>query len=148
MIPTHHKSKLAKNLSYPIGAQAISVALTAAPHAEEISLWFCDMPLWPASEFQRLLRHGLPYRILEFTYMPAHIIGYATYDAKWTLNIYAVKREFRHLANRLLREQGLPAIVEWLRSSGSRGWEDRQHAIGLVFDPTAGTLSIQRHDGV
>ena len=33
MIPTHYKVMLPKNLSYPLGAQAISEALAGAPHA-------------------------------------------------------------------------------------------------------------------
>ena len=33
MIPTHYKVMLPKNLSYPLGAQAISEALASDPHA-------------------------------------------------------------------------------------------------------------------
>ena len=33
MIPTPYKAKLPKNLSYPLGAQAISEALASDPHA-------------------------------------------------------------------------------------------------------------------
>ena len=44
MIPTHYKAKLPKNLSYPLGAQAISEAPASAPHAAQCVLWASQCP--------------------------------------------------------------------------------------------------------
>ena len=49
----------------------------------------------------------------------------------------------RAIAGALLREQGLPAVVEWLRSSGRAGWESLYHRLELVFAPADGTLTPQ-----
>jgi hypothetical protein len=157
MIPTRHKAKLPKTLSYPLGAQAISEALADAPHAGDFALWFSDTPVWPASEFQRRLREGLPYRVLTAEYMPARSPGYGGahsladrgwFDASWSLGVYPVPRELRHGVGLLLREQGLPAVAEWLRSSGRTGWDSRNHRIDFLFSPAEGSLSVQRADGV
>jgi hypothetical protein len=157
MIPTRSKAKLPKTLSYPLGAEAISEALAGAPHADELSLSFYDRAVWPATEFNRFIREGLPYRILSAAYMPPLKPGHSApntlvesgwYQGHWSITVYPVLRELRHAAGQLLRELGLPAVVRWLRSSGRAGWDTRQHSIGLVFSPTNGTLSIAREDGV
>ena len=44
MIPTHHKAKLPKNLSYPLGTQAITEALAGAPYAAQCVLRASQCP--------------------------------------------------------------------------------------------------------
>ena len=155
MIPTRHKSKLPKALSWPLGAEAISAGLAYAPHANDLSLWFSDSPIWPASAFQRLLRESLPYAILIDEYRPASNPGYSGarfmiergwYQAKWQLRVNPVTRALRAVAGSVLREQGLPAVVEWLRSSSRPGWECWRHRIELVFAPIDRTLTPQVTD--
>jgi hypothetical protein len=157
MIPTRFKSKLPKTLSWPLGAEAISTALADAPHAADLSLSFVDSPVWPASTFQRLLRESLPYAILVAEYRPALRPGYSGaashiergwYEANWELRVNPVPRGLRAAAGAVLREQGLPAVAEWLRSSGRAGWESRHHRIELVFAPADGTLTPQLIEGV
>ncbi len=157
MIPTRHKAKLPRTLSYPIGAEAISAALAGTPHAESLSLAFRDQAIWPASEFHRLIRERLPYRIFAAEYRPAQKPGYGGnrrmledgwFDQKWELRVYAVPRELRPLASRLLRERGLPAVADWLQSSRRLGWEDHWQCIELVFSPADGTLTPQDKSGV
>jgi hypothetical protein len=157
MIPTKYKSRLPRTLSYPLGAEAISRALAGAPHAEDVQLSFHDQAVWPAREFQRFLREGLSYRILELTYLPPRNPGYTASNAwvamgeceeKWSLIVYAVLRERRQVAGRLLREQGLPAVADWLRLSTQPAWKGRQHRIELLFDPVDEWLSVRREDRV
>ncbi len=151
MIPTKFKSKLPKALCYPIGAEAISAALAGAPHATEFSLNFYDQAVWPAAEFNRLVREGLPYRILYAAYKPTNKPGISAsrtsvanglYQEQWSLTVYPVLRELRQAAAQLLRDQGLPAVVEWLRTSGRPGWNTRSHVITLVFDPSDRSLAV------
>jgi hypothetical protein len=157
MIPTRSKSKLPKALSYPLGAEAISQALADAPHAGELSLSFYDQAVWPTAEFNRLVREKLPYRILSAAYVPPRKVGRSApatpveggwYQGHWSITVYPVLRGLRHAAGQLLRDRGLPEVVEWLRSSGRAGWDTRQHRLDLVFSPAEGTLSAVREDGV
>ena len=157
MIPTRSKSKLPKTLSYPLGAEAISVALAGAPHVDEFDLSFRDYAVWPAVEFNRLVRDGLPYRVLSAAYLPPRrpgrsapndLVAGGWYLAKWSIDVYPVRRELRHAAGLLLHEVGLPAVAEWLRASGRAGWDTRRHVLDLVFNPSEGTLTVSQDDGV
>jgi hypothetical protein len=157
VIPTRFKSKLPKTLSWPVGAEAISVGLGDAPHVPECELWFSDSPVWRASEFQRTLREARPYAVLVVEYRPVVRMGYEAsneraasgdYDARWFVRVNPVPRSSRAMVGRLLREQGLPAAAEWLRTVGRPGWEERSHRLELVFAPADGTLSKKSNDGV
>lgn len=157
MIPTSYKAKLPRFLSYPIGAEALTEGLKGAPRLESLSLWFSGKPVWPDSLFQRALAEKHPYMILVARYEPAHKPGYGGansmvksgwYDEKWELNVYPVVRELRHLANRLLREQGLSWVAEWIRSSEQAGWLGRQQRIELIFNPIEESIAAQKISGV
>src|SRR6266702_4688258 len=102
MIPTRHKAKLPRHLSYPIGAEALADGLVSAPHAEELSLSFWGKPVWPESRFQQALAQQQPYKVLVAEYCPSHKPGYGGpqalvergwYDEKWQLTVYPVVRE-------------------------------------------------------
>jgi hypothetical protein len=157
MIPTRFKAKLPKGLSYPLGAEAISQTLAGAPHADELHLSFYGQAVWPAAEFNRLLREGLPYRILSAEYTPPlmprriapkRLVEVGRDQGSWYLTVYPLLCELRPAANHLLREQGLPAVTEWLRSSERSGWDSQQHRIDLVFSPADDKLVVAREDGV
>jgi hypothetical protein len=157
MIPTRHKARLPKALSWPLGAEAISVALADAPHVADLGLWFSGSPVWPASEFRRLLRESLPYPGLVAEYRPASKPGYVGptflverggYEAEWLLRVSPVPREVRSVAGGALRETGLPAVAAWLRSSDRPGWEGRYHRLTLVFSRADGALTPQLAEGV
>lgn len=157
MIPTRFKSKLPKTLSWPVGAEAVTAGLGDAPHVGECGLWFSDSPVWRASEFQRTLREARPYAVLVVEYRPASRMGYNAsndlaasgfYDAKWQVRVNPVPRSWRAMVGRLLREQGLPAAAEWLRSVSRPGWEETFHRLELVFAPAEGTLSKKSSDAV
>jgi hypothetical protein len=156
MIPTRYKAKLPKHLSYPIGAEALTEGLVGAPHAEALAVSFWGTPVWPGSRFQKALAEEQPYVVLAATHEPARKPGYGGaqalvesgwYDEKWELTVYPVVRELRHLASQLLKEQGLPLIAEWLRSSQQAGWATRQHRVELVFDPTEETITGKKVSG-
>ncbi len=157
MIPTRHKSKLPKTLTWPLGAEAISTGLVDVPHASELTLSYHGSANLPASAFQRLLRESLPYAILIAEFHPASNPGYSGaafmvergwYAERWELQVHPVMRPLRSVAGLLLRAQGLPALAEWLRGSDRTGWKMRQHRIEFVFRPIEETLTAQVVDGV
>jgi hypothetical protein len=157
MIPTRYRDKLPREQSYPVGAGAISEAQADAPHVEALSVAFQDQAVWHASEFRRILSERQPYRILEASFRPAskpgisaskHMIELGWYDEVWEIQVYPVLAEFRHRANRLLIEQGLPGIARWLRSSDRSGWVERSHRVELIFIPVEESLVVREHHGV
>ncbi len=142
LIPTQFKSKLPKTLSWPVGAQAISIGLEDVPHASECGLWFSESPVWRASEFQRTLREGRPYAVLVVEYRPAirmpcggskELAAQGWYDPKWEIRVNPVPRPLRAVVGGLIREEGLPAVARWLRSINRAGWEARHHCVELLF---------------
>ncbi len=156
MIPTRLKAKLPGHLSYPVGAAAISGMLAGVPHVEALSITFWDEAVWPGSEFRRLLAGRLPYTVMTAAYRPASRPGLSGsgdmvrtgwFAEKWELSVYPVLAEFRPLANRLLRAEGLPAIVAWLRSSNRAGWVARWQRIDFSFRPTDELLSRRESSG-
>jgi hypothetical protein len=157
MIPTRSKAKLPRTLSYPIGAEALTEGLGDAPHGEAFTVAFLGKPVWPGSEFQQLLAEEHPYKVLVASYQPARRPGYVGprflvergwFEPKWELTVYPVVRQLRHLTNHLLRREGLPLVVRWLRSSQEVGWTERDHRIELVFDPAGQSLSAEEASGV
>jgi hypothetical protein len=156
MIPTRFKSKLSRTLSYPIGAEAVTMGLDGAPHTELLTLSF--RALRPSRTLRLRQRANKPpqFVVLRAEYKPATRPGYiganymlegGWYDASWQVTIYAVPREVRHLASGLLREHGLPAVAQWLRSSLSPGWEAHQQKIELFLNSTEGTLAARTDTG-
>jgi hypothetical protein len=98
-----------------------------------------------------------PDTVLVAEYKPSNKPGYGGtnflvesgwYDEKWRLTVYPVPRAVRHLANLLIRELGLPLLVQWLRSSGRAGWLTRNQRIELQFNPAEETLSAEENSGV
>lgn len=157
MIPTSFKAKLPRGLSYPVGAEAISEALAGAPHIEALSVTFHESAVGPASEVRRLLVERLPHKVMAAEYQPRRkpgisaadfMIQHGWYDERWDLFVYSVQTKFRHLVNRLLHEEGLPAIETWLKSSGRSGWKMSWHRIELWFDPAAGCIAARESAGV
>jgi hypothetical protein len=156
MIPTQYKSKLPRHLSYPIGAEALTEGLVGAPHAEMLRVGFFDRPGNWHSEFQQTITQKQPYAILIAEHKPSRKPGYCGaqfmidrgyYAEHWELTVYPVLRELRHVANGLLREQGLPAVVEWLRTSDRAGWRSSKQSIELIFNPVEETLVSQVRSG-
>jgi hypothetical protein len=145
MIPTRFKQKLAGYLSYPIGAKALSEALEGALHADLFTVSFGGGPVCRGGAFARSCSAELTYVVLAAEFLPARKPGYSGseflieegwYEEQWQLWVYPVTRDLRHLANRLLREQGLPLVVQWLRTAERTGWKSRRQKIELVFRPT------------
>jgi hypothetical protein len=157
MIPTQFKSKLPKTLSWPLGAEAVTIGLGDAPHAGEASLWFSSAPVWRASEFKRMLHEAEPYPVLVAEYRPEIRMPYGgskemgalgLYDAKWQIHVNPVPRAWRSTVSALLRENGLPQVADWLRSFTGSGWQNRHHRLELVYAPREQSLSEKRSDGV
>jgi hypothetical protein len=154
MLQTHHRSKLPRTLSYPIGAEALSAAVEDVVHGGEIELDFYAHPIEPASRFQEVIEKGEPYSILIAVSLPRRkpgvsgalfMIERGYYEPRIELAVYPVLREFRQAANRCLIEQGMPELAHWLSSLGAPDEWRETRRIELIFDPRDKKLSIQSH---
>lgn len=141
MIPTRHKAKLPKALSWPLGAEAITAGLADAPHAGDFELWFAAAPIFRQSEFQQIVRAAAaPYPVLVAEHTPP-ALALMNLGEQWEVRVNPVPRPVRSVVGGRLREHGLPAVVEWLRSSDRAGWNNRIRRLELLWSPALGTLS-------
>ena len=150
LIPTRLRAKLPRRLSYPVGAKELSEGLRAAPHFESLEIVFRDRPTFWASEFQRWLEEALPYPVVVADFRPRSKPGFigsnamvdkGFYDEKWEIKVHPVLREKRHLAHRLVCDEGVSQLLAWLRQSQTAGWNLQSHFCELVFDPKQDTIT-------
>jgi hypothetical protein len=88
MIPTRHKAKLSKALSWPLGALAISEGLADAPHVGDLTLSFWA---WGVASHLQRFNEPTPYTILTARYTRSHRPGYSASDAMIEAGWYAPK---------------------------------------------------------
>lgn len=151
MIPTRLKVKLRPTMSWPIGAAAISEALAGAPNCEHLVLTFSD---YHSVAVDRRLAADEPHTILRVTHAAARKPGFTGsqgmvdagyFDEAWQIEVNAVRRDHRQLANQLLRREGLPAVRRWLESSTDPVWMQRSRSIAVVFEPARHAVRIEEH---
>ncbi len=132
IFPTSSRAKHSKEVSYPIGAEALSRTLDRVPQHELIT---CDFYAgYPQHD------HGKPQiNVLNIRYQKqarsfhhgqsAEVYG--VFNPRWEISIFAVPRQLRGEIKLLLLEQGLPEIIRpWLiekshltgRTGGSALW--------------------------
>jgi hypothetical protein len=116
IFPTSSRSKHSKEVSYPIGAEALSRTLNGVPQHELIT---CD---FYAGSPQH--DHGKPQLyVLNVRYQKqarsfhhgksAEVHG--VFEPRWEISIFGVPRQLRGEIKSLLLEQGLPDLVcPWL----------------------------------
>jgi hypothetical protein len=106
IIPTCSRAKIARYLSYPVGAEQISAALAATPQFPELKLCF-----W---RFDKL-RPG-QYEFIRAQYSIGGLASafggpkLPTFEIK----VRAVPRIFRHRIKEYIVETALPQIAQWL----------------------------------
>ncbi len=103
LIPTSHKDRLPRGLSYPFGAEWLSGQLAGVPQLADLSICFEDQPGWRASAFRRTLAEGEPYEIVTVS---AALPG--------TVYVYPVRSHLRQPARVALTSHGLPILRAWL----------------------------------
>jgi hypothetical protein len=115
IIPTLSRAKMSQHLSYPVGAAAVSVALTSAIQLPDLKLHFY---FW--SDFW--LRNG-HYEFFRVEYlknaMPAEQWPISNLfkrppQYQWEIVVQPVPRVNRHRINEYILESALPGVASWL----------------------------------
>ena len=121
IIPTFSRAKIPKNLSFPVGAEAISGALASVAQFQELRLIFYS------SKFAIGVRSGRyefrAYEFLRVEYLNNAKPGEAwpilslfprPPQARWEIVVQPVPRVLRHKINQYLVEFALPEVQRWL----------------------------------
>jgi hypothetical protein len=152
LIPTKLKFKLPQTMTYPIGAEAISQEFTDVPQFEKLVIWFTTTNFAFASDFQEARRKNEPYKIFEVSMIhtdkhlssPKQFIEEGFYEEHWEIRVYAVSRELKSVANRLLIEQGLPKAKIWLETPRTANWKTGRKYFQVLFHEKESLISIKQ----
>lgn len=112
VIPTLSRAKISRNLSYPIGAEAVSIALASAPQFPQISLHFYGA-------FVTWTRKGR-YQFLRVQYSnslgPPRDLYKRPQQGRWEIVVQPVPRPDRSRVKQYIIETALPQIIDWLEN--------------------------------
>lgn len=108
IIATTRKEKLPKGYSYPIGAEALSRALTGVPQYAMLSLTFNWRDTFWASDYQANLKALGRVKIIELN----------SYGLDWRTHVNAIPAEHSHVAREQLISNGLTLLKLRLNEAG------------------------------
>ncbi len=121
IIPTFSRAKIPRNLSYPVGAEAISEALISVAQFQELKLIFY------LSKFAigvRSGRYGLrSYEFLRVEYLnnakpgegwPVSSLFPRPPQSRWEIVVQPAPRALRHQINQYILRSALPEVRRWL----------------------------------
>lgn len=141
VIPTISKADVSKDLSFPIGAEALSRGLEGVPQFDSLKIQFVGQ-----KEQRRQLsagqRPGEALRLVtvEYRRRPLNIStgtdlrAGGRNDDLWTLLVSPVARRNRYDIKQLLVSEGLQIIREWLSLPRSDTWRYGTHSLIIEVD--------------
>lgn len=109
LIPTRHKEKLPKGFAYPLGAEAISIALQGVPQFGAIEITFSWRDEFWASKYNP--------RIKALGEIEVIAVNFDSWR-QWNLRIHALPSEHTPVARELLTSLALPALKAKLMAAG------------------------------
>jgi hypothetical protein len=115
VIPTASRVKISQKLSYPVGAESISVALASVPQLAEIRLHFY---LWSDYDLRRGHYEFLRVEYLNNTHPPQEYPIWSLYkrpaQGRWEIVVQPVPRALRHRVKKYIAASALAQIAQWL----------------------------------
>jgi hypothetical protein len=145
VIPTKYKGKLPHTHSYPIGAEALSLALADVPQLAQLGLSFH----YASQNRQKLTVDGLEnVLIAAYRHFDAGLwssnasIERGLHEEIWELTVYAVRREERARVKELLMTEGLPRVTQWLSTPRSEVWRYGHKWCAINYAPLDDALVI------
>lgn len=128
LIPTSTRCKLPRDLSHPVGAREITRALATCPQRPELTIGFLDLNsgfldaytaraswFW---DYRSRLERGDPVRVVTVSVRcqcKGVSVSRKWIGRRWDISVLPVLREQRHVAHRLLLDEGLGLLNDWLR---------------------------------
>jgi hypothetical protein len=154
VMTTRYKEKLPGHLSYPVGLELLAADLGQVSQADELSVNF-HMHAGRATDIEHKRRNGEHYPVLAARFRHFRL-GYSEdnelreqgfYDPAWEIVVYAVSRQNRAAARKLLLEQGIPAVIAWLRTPRTDTWLQGRKEITVCFNEKDLSLIVEAHGG-
>jgi len=115
VVPTASRTKISHKLSYPVGAECISIALASVPQLAELRLHFY-------SGFDTQLRCG-HYEFIRVEYLknahpsqewPIRALYRRPEQGRWEIVVQPVPCTVRHRVKQYIEDSALTQIAQWL----------------------------------
>jgi hypothetical protein len=114
-IPTASKAKISHHLSYPIGAEAVSLAVASAVQLPELRLHFYfSSDLWLRRGHYEFLRVEYLNNATPAEEFPVFRLYPRPPQCRWEIVVQPVPRLVRHRVKQYILESALPEIASWL----------------------------------
>ncbi len=116
IFPTSDRLKHSKELSYPIGAEALSLPLNGVPQQDLITCNFwTGYPQYDDDKPQFHVLHVVYEKRARSFYDGKSAFERGAFDPSWTIRVFTVPRQLRGAIKLLLIEAALPEVVRpWL----------------------------------
>jgi hypothetical protein len=150
MIPTGHRTKIPKILSYPLGAKAISEALEGVPQTGSLTVDF----FFYNSEWRNRPDPALRYRVLSVSYWHVDQLmrkfSYADghFDASWRITVEPVPRNLRQTVQLKLLQDAMPIVRRWLIASHDTGDRAGGHNLFFYYEELANELKVEENSSI
>jgi hypothetical protein len=112
IIPTRTKAKVSHELSFPIGAERISMALASVMQLPQLVLHFRS-DRWNQVRFGHYPFLSVTYSGKEWTNNPVDSSGIPLFN-RWEIEVNPVPRILRHRIQQYILDSALPQIRQWL----------------------------------
>jgi hypothetical protein len=146
MISTTFRQKLPKFLSYPIGAEILTDALSSAPQIDSLTVSFGTR----YGSLQDKTYRNQPYEILRtnYSYLRSNRFTPNSWETSthynnevWDIKVYAIPTELKSLVKKLLLLEGLSKVLAWLQAERTPLWLEGYRDFVVLFDEKEGILS-------
>ena len=111
LISTAYRQKISKELSYPLGAELLSEALSGVPQYPDLFIEFHGRWNGTPAEVRRLAREGRVLPVFRASYVDfTKLYG----EEQWKLQVYPVPSEDKSQTRQAIIEHALPRVRSWL----------------------------------
>jgi hypothetical protein len=139
MIPTSYKSKISTKLSWPIGAEKISEAFEGLPQFSDFLLSFRGYEQNNVFKQDDIRVMTIEYSFRRPKSESMVRLGYGA--PKWSISIYPVPKELKHLVKELLT-QHFPQLYKWCLSHHNITKKEGCERVTVIFDSTIDELRL------
>ena len=147
MITTAFNSKIPQTHSFPVGAELLSESLPAVPQLELLTLNFYGLWARGRSNLQPVLRVN-HINIRESQYSSKNLVAQGFYRDTWEIAVYPVLREYKREVKRLLIDEGLLKVSEWLSAQRSPTWLEGRKTLAVIFDEVSTSLQYEEESNM
>jgi hypothetical protein len=135
IFPTSNRSKHSKEVSYPIGAEALSCTLDGVPQHDLITCsFYAGYPQYDDGKPQFHVLHVMYRKNARRFHDAKSALERGVFDPHWQIGVFAVPRHLRGEIKVLLLEQALPDLVHpWLMARGNLTGKTGESALILEY---------------